>query len=291
MAMARPMAGLPSTRNIGAGGSSYPRRDLGDVGEAEEAVVHPQVEVLEGGLGGEGAADPQRDALRARLHDPGGRDRVLGLERLDQRLEVEAVARELAGREIEVDRLGLGADQLRLADIGDLEHLRADGLDVVAQLPMRQTIRREGVDVSVDVAELVVEERPLHALRKLASDVAEPLAHLIERRLGLSLLQRVAELHENRGGAGRGVAADEIEAVELLEFLLDPVGDLIEGVLDGRARPRRLHDHGLDRERRILLAAEAPVGHHAGDQRHQHQKPDERAVLERPIGEIETLHA
>jgi hypothetical protein len=125
----------------------------------------------------------------------------------------------------------------------------------------------------------------------LSLDVAEALAHLIEGRLDLALLQRVAELHKNRRGPWSRVAADVVEPIELLQLLLDPVGDLIDRILDGRTRPGRLHDHGLDRERRVLLAAEARIGHHAGDQRDEHQEPDERAVPERPVGKVEVLHA
>jgi hypothetical protein len=261
--------------------------DLRDVGQAEEAVIDPQVDILQRGLGRERPAHPDRDALRTRLHDAGSRDRVLRLKRLDERLEVDAVTGELAGGEVEIDRLGLRPDQLGLADVRDTQDVGAHLLDVVPQLPVVETVGREGVDVAVDVAELVVEERSLNTVRELSLDVAEALAHLVERRLHLVLLQRIAKLHEHRRRTRRRVAADVIEPVELLQLLLDPIGDLVERVLDRRAGPGGLHDHRLDREGRVLLAAEPRVRHHAGDQRHQHQEPDERAVRERPVREIE----
>ena len=52
----------------------------------------------------------------------------------------------------------------------------------------------------------------------------------------------------------------------------------------------RLDDHGLDGEGRIFLAAEIEIGEDAGDDEDQHEVPDQRAVVERPVGEVEPLH-
>ena len=85
------------------------------------------------------------------------------LQAVDHRLLVDAERRDLAGREVEVDDLVLGADQIDLAGVGHRQDLRARLLDIVAQLAGRQAVGGEGVDVAEDVAELVVEERALHA--------------------------------------------------------------------------------------------------------------------------------
>ncbi len=115
------------------------------------------------------------------LDDAGGRDGVLRLQRLDQRLEVDAEPGELAGREVEIDRLVLRADELGLADIRDVQHVAAHALHVVAQLAHREPVAGEGIDVAVDVAELIVEADALQASREGAADVAEVLAHLVEK--------------------------------------------------------------------------------------------------------------
>ena len=110
---------------------------------------------------------------------------------------------------------------------GHLQDLGAHALDVVAQLAMAEAVGGEGVDVAVDVAELVVEERALHPLREVALNVAETFADLIERGLDLGGLRRVAELHEHRRIARRGVAAHVVQGRDLLQFLLDAIGDLL----------------------------------------------------------------
>ena len=68
------------------------------------------------------------------------------------------------------------------------------------------------------------------------------------------------QIDEDRGDAGAREAAQEVELRRLLQLALEPFGDLLERVLDGRARPRGLHDHGLDDEGRVLAAAEPEVG-------------------------------
>ena len=76
----------------------------------------------------------------------------------------------------------------------------------------------------------------------------------------------------------------------LLQLALEPLGDLLQRLLDGRARPCRLHDHGLDDEGRVLGAAEPEIGREPGQHRDDHQIDDDRAVLERPFGKIEAHH-
>ena len=88
---------------------------------------------------------------------------------------------------------------------------------------------------------------------------------------------------------GAGVAAKKIEARRFLKGALEPVGDLQQGVVHRRAGPRRLHDHRLDDERRILVAAETVEGAQPGDRRRDHYIDDERAMLERPLRQVE-LH-
>jgi hypothetical protein len=46
IAIARPIAGVPLTRNIGCGGSAVPRRTVGDVAEAEDALAGHEVDRL-----------------------------------------------------------------------------------------------------------------------------------------------------------------------------------------------------------------------------------------------------
>src|SRR5262249_20711080 len=100
----------------------------------------------------------------------------------------------------------------------------------------------------------------------------------------------LAQIDEDRRLAWRRVAVGEIERTQFLELALDAVCDLIEHLVHGRTRPVGLDDHGLDRERRILFTAELRVDAAASDQGRQHQVPDERAMPERPLRQIETGH-
>ena len=58
--------------------------------------------------------------------------------------------------------------------------------------------------------------------------------------------RRALQVDEDRGLAGRRVAAQVIEMRRLLELALEALGDLLERVVEGRAGPAGLHDHGLD---------------------------------------------
>ena len=65
------------------------------------------------------------------------------------------------------------------------------------------------------------------------------------------------QVDEDRRDAGAGEAAQEVEVRRLLQRALEPLGDLLERVVDRRARPGGLHDHRLDDEGRVFVAAEA----------------------------------
>ena len=116
-------------------------------------------------LGFESAADPQFDGLRVG-GDGAGRDHdVLRVQRRHQRGGGETVAGQLGGRELNVDALGLGADQVHFGDIGHLQQPRADILHIVAQLAIGEAVCGKAIDDAVGVAELVVGDRADHPLR------------------------------------------------------------------------------------------------------------------------------
>ena len=83
----------------------------------------------------------------------------------------------------------------------------------------------------------------------------------------VAAFDRVLQVDIDHGLARRGLAAGVVERVELLELLLDPVGDLESGFLDGGAGPLGRDHHRLDGEGRILLAPQVDVGEDAGDGR------------------------
>ena len=101
-------------------------RDLGDVAQADHAAVGDEVDAENVLLGPEGAGDAHQDLLVAGLHHAGRRDGVLRLQRRDQRGAVDAQAGQLLGRELDVDALVLGAQDVDLGDVRQLEQLLAD---------------------------------------------------------------------------------------------------------------------------------------------------------------------
>ena len=138
--------------------------------------------------------------------------------------------------------------------------LGADAVDVVAQLAIGEAVGGEAVDDAEDVAEVVVEERPEHALRQGVADVADAVAHLLPD-LGHALGREGAvEIDVDRHDAGPGDRPQRVEAGRLLQPALQPVGQLVLRLLDRRAGPDRGDQHGLDGEGRVLVAAEVDEG-------------------------------
>ena len=218
------------------------------------------------------------------------RHRILGLQGLYHRLAIDPQRRDLAGGEFEIDGLVLCADDVDLPDIFHGEDLRARILDQIAQLALRQPIAGEGIDVAVDVAEAIVEEWTLDAARKSGLDIADHVAHPHPGSRDVARLGGRQKLDENGGLSGNCLASGIIQRFQFLQLLLDPVGDLPGDFLGGCAGPLGADDHHLDGEVRIFLAAEVQIGEHAGDHEHDHEVPDEGAVLQRPIRQVECLH-
>ena len=128
----------------------------------------------------------KREPFIAGLQGAGGADHVLRPQRGDQRGAVDPETRELLGRELDEYLFVLGAEDLDLGDVGDAQQPRANILDVVAELAMREAVRGEAVDDAERIAELVVEAGPDDAGRQGVAHVADALANVIPdvRHLG-----------------------------------------------------------------------------------------------------------
>src|SRR4029077_15372489 len=107
----------------------------------------------------------------------GGRDGILRLQRGDDCTDVEAERRDFPGRKLQKNLFILRAENVDLRDIRDSQDFRANVFDAIAQLPLAQTVAGERVDVAEDVTEAVVEARPDHALREIALNVRNHVAH------------------------------------------------------------------------------------------------------------------
>ncbi len=173
--------------------------DGGDVGQPEETVIDAKIDAAQRLFGCVRAAHPKAHALRAGLHGSGRRNRVLRLEALNHRIPIETEPRDLLGRHVEVDDLVLGSDQIDLSGGRDLQDVGAGLFGVVAQLAKRQTVGREGVDDSIDFAELIVEEWSLYAGGKLRLYIGNLVANLNPDRTNGSAAHALAQVDEDRG--------------------------------------------------------------------------------------------
>ena len=173
---------------------------------------------------------------------------------------------------------------------GDAQELGPRGLGEVARLARREAVIGDAVDDAEDVAELVVEEGPDHALRQRRLYVADLLADLVPDVVEVALGRRFLEVDENGRLAGLGVALDVIEVRGFLELLLEPVGHLLECVGRGCPRPDSLDHHGLHGEIRVFLAAEPLIGAHSADDADEHEEDDDGPVVDGPFGKIEACH-
>src|SRR5262252_2696750 len=125
---------------------------------------------------------------------------------------------------------------------------------------MRETLRTNTVNQPVGVAEVVIETRSDDAGRQGMTNIADVLANLIPDVRHLGRRRRSLQVDENRRTARAGVAAQEIQTTDLLQLSLDALSHLRQRVVQGGAGPRRLHDHGPEGERGILVAAESKIG-------------------------------
>ena len=96
----------------------------------------------------------------------GGHHGILPGDRRQHVVEAELEIGELLRREVEIDLLVLVAENFDLADVGRAQELGPRGLGEVARLARREAVIGDAVDDAEDVAELVVEEGPDHALRQ-----------------------------------------------------------------------------------------------------------------------------
>ena len=145
----------------------------------------------------------------------------------------------LALRRLDVDLLVLHADQLDLVDVGDAQELVARRVGEVAQLGVAEAVAGDRVQVAEGVAELVVEERPAHALRQRVLDVAELLAHLVPDLRHRGRRRVLAQVDLDLRDARLGVAARVVDLGHLLQLLLQLVGHLLGHLLRRAAGPVR----------------------------------------------------
>jgi hypothetical protein len=175
------------------------------------------------------------------------------------------------GGEFDEDLLVLRAHDLDLRHVGQLQQPRARCLDMVAQFAETEAVGGEPVDDAEGVAEVVIEERPEHALRQRVAHIADVLAHLVPDVGNLVRRRRLLQVNEDRRLPGDGVAAQAIEVVGLLQGTLEPLGNLLHCLVHRRTGPAGRDDHRARGDRRVLAAPQLEEGHDAGPHGQDHQ--------------------
>ena len=189
-----------------------------------------------------------------------------------------------------IDALVLDAVEVDLGNPRHFQEPLAETFGGLLQLRIVGAVAGHHVEDGVDVGEFVIDDGAQNARGQLALDVDQLLAQQIEQVRHVLRRGRVPEgdLHRREGGLRVGLHL--LEERQFLQLLLDGIGDLGLHLLRGGARP----DHGdvdhLDREERILGAAELLVGKEAGGAEHDHQEQDQRRMADRPARKIEALH-
>ena len=153
--------------------------DAGDVSQADDAPAHGQSQRLDGLHVVELAAHVQPHAAGVGVQGAGRGHQVLGLHLAGNGFGRQAQPRQACGRQGDVDLFGLHAHQLHLGHVGHVQQLVAHVLGVAAQPRHVDAVAGHGVDGAEDVAEFIVEERPLDGGRQPVADVADLLAHLV----------------------------------------------------------------------------------------------------------------
>src|SRR5690348_11453893 len=98
-----------------------------------------------------------------------------------------------------------------------MEQLRADILDVVAKLPMREPVGSEAIDNAERVAKFVVEPRADDARGQGVAHVADALAHVIPDVRDFPGTRVVFEIDEDRGHPRAREATQEVKLWRFLQ--------------------------------------------------------------------------
>ena len=236
-------------RRIGIAGDH-----IGHVRQRKEHIAHPQRGIGQRLGRGELAGHPHQNLLGPGLDRARGRDGVFAGQRRQNRLAVKAKRGELAAGELQMHHLIAGADQVHLARIRQLQHGGAHVLHPVLHLARGKAVIGEGIDVAIDIAEIVGEREASEFLGEIATDVGHELAHArpCHRHIGGGRVVAQLDIHHRltRPGDGAGV----FQVVQILQLFLDAVGDLADGFIRRGAGQGGADDHGLDGKAGVFLA-------------------------------------
>ncbi len=274
---------------LGRGRLLIAARHGGNVTQAEGAAAETQRQCAQVLDGIELAGNADLDVVTRRAQHTGKFDGVLVVDGGNHLAQVDAHARELLLRHLDVKPLFLHPILLDLGHAGHMQQLLAHEIRIVLELGIGIAVRRKRIDHAEDVTEFVVVERPLHAGRQATAHVTGLLAHRVPDAGNVLRRRRLLELDEDGGFARLGVAADLVDVGHFLQRLLELVSDLLGHLHGGGTGPERPHHHGTEGEGRIFILAELEIGTDAGQQQHHQQVHRDRRILDGDARKVETV--
>ena len=192
-----------------------------------------------------------------------GRQGVLLVQGRENILRIDPQRGQALVRELDIDALGLLADDIDFLHAGHMQQALAQRLGVAHQFALRLAPGLEGIQRKGHVGVFVVHHRPEHTCGKIAGLIAQLLARLVE--LSLHLLRRGRVQQRERGErqtrAHKGFRA--LVPTQLLQALFQFLGDLVLHLAGRGTGPGRDDGHHLDGEGRIFRAAELQERNHA----------------------------
>ena len=111
-------------------------------------------------------------------------------------------------RNFDEDFFVLNAKQFDLGHVFHTQQLLPNLVGLDSHFGRAEAIRRQGINDAIDVAKVIVEKRPLHALRQGVAHVANFFAHLVPNISHIRGFGRVLDLKNDLRFARLGVAAD-----------------------------------------------------------------------------------
>ncbi|MNL21651.1 hypothetical protein D3C87_1429530 [compost metagenome] len=159
-------------------------------------------------------------------------------------------------RELDVDALGLLTGDVDLLHARHMQQPLAQRLGVAHQHALRFSLGLEREQGEGDVRVLVIDHRPDHASRQIARLIAELLARLIELFLHQCRGRAVEQRQGRECQAGPRVGLCAVVVAQLLQALLELLGDLVLHLLRRGAGPGRDDGHHLDGKGGIFRAAQ-----------------------------------
>ncbi len=163
---------------------------------------------------------------------------------------------------------------LHLADAFGRDQAAAQVLGYFVQFLQGQAFAGQGEENSVDVAEIIIDQRRVDAWRQLLSGIVELVAQLVPDLFELIAGIAVLDFHADFGLADHRARADFLDLGELLDGAFQRLGDFLLDLDGGRAGVLHRDDGFLDGEFGVFQAAHLEERDGAADQADQQQHPD-----------------